>query len=195
MDTNKPQSRLEQLKTLSQQSLIKVQYSCGGNSTGVDETDDYIPIVPEDMEIRFHTRIRPAGIDDTEQITELLQQRQLVLPQTETGKRRFLVAEYENKIVGCAVIELHDASCLLRMVVVANHLQKKGTGSMLLHEACREAQTAGAKEIDVIATAETQKFFQRAGWTTISPDPENTTTSQQQSSNTGEHCIRMRLSI
>src|SRR5659263_573476 len=39
-------SLLEQYIELSKNSLIKVQYSCGGNSTSVDEAD-YIPIVPD----------------------------------------------------------------------------------------------------------------------------------------------------
>ena len=37
---------LEQYEELSKNSLVKVQFSCGGNSTGIDEPE-YIPIVDE----------------------------------------------------------------------------------------------------------------------------------------------------
>jgi len=37
---------LEQYEELSKNSLVKVQFSCGGNSTSIEEPE-YIPIVDE----------------------------------------------------------------------------------------------------------------------------------------------------
>jgi len=39
-------SLIEQYTELSKNSLIKVQFSCCGNSTNIDESE-YIPIVPD----------------------------------------------------------------------------------------------------------------------------------------------------
>ena len=45
-EENSKKSLLEEYTELSKNSLIKIQYSCSGNSTSIDEPD-YIPIVPD----------------------------------------------------------------------------------------------------------------------------------------------------
>lgn len=186
MKPNEQPPLIEQLKTLSQQSLIKVQYSCGGNSTGIDETDDYIPIVPDEVRISFRTTIRRAEPYDTEQIVALLKKQQVEIPLSNECKRLFLVAEHENKIAGCAIVDLQDAVCNISAITVADNLQRQGIGAKLLHAACLEAKTSGATEIRSITNRGMQRFFEKAGWTTNTIDQADTI---------AESAVRMTLRI
>ncbi len=47
MSENKKPS-IESYKEIAKNSLVRMQYSCCGNSSSIDE-GEYIPIVPEDV--------------------------------------------------------------------------------------------------------------------------------------------------
>ena len=64
-------SLLEEYTELSKNSLIKVQFSCGGNSTSIDEPED-VPIVPESLTLEIPVSYKLADEENIEAILSLL---------------------------------------------------------------------------------------------------------------------------
>ena len=73
----------------------------------------------------------------------------------------FLVARDESgNIVGCAGLELHGTTGLLRSVAVAPELQKSGLGSRLVAAVISEARSCKLHEI-ILLTTTARNFFAR----------------------------------
>ena len=158
-------SLLEQYIDLSKNSLIKVQYSCGGNSTGIDETD-YIPIVPDSYisdNPEKTISYRAAREEDVVAIVALLKINNLVISDLGTEKRMILVALTDGKTVGCVAVEFYGNAGLLRSLAVNIDFRGKGIGQKLVAEAEALSRDKGSKNIYLLTTT-AAGFFPKIGW-------------------------------
>ena len=155
-------SLIEQYIELSKSSLIKVQYSCGGISTGIDETD-YFPIFPE-ASVEKNIFYKIAIDEDMESVVELLKKNNLPVDDLNTGYRTFIVANLNGRIIGCVALETYNDSGLLRSLVVENNFRSKGIAHKLMAEV--EAWTNGLNNLYLLTTT-ASGFFLKIGWKNI----------------------------
>ncbi len=152
----------EQYAELSKNSLIKVQYSCGGNSTRIDEPE-YIPIVPESDALESSVNYKIAGEENAEAIVTLLKTNDLPVSDLGTGQRIFLVALSDGKIIGCVAIENYGDAGILRSLAVNNDYRGKGIGQKLVAEAESWSRDNGLKNLYLLTTTAAD-FFPKMGW-------------------------------
>lgn len=170
---------LEQYTELSKNSLIKVQYSCGGNSSSVDEPER-IPIVPESYIPEKVINYEMAREEDVEAIVALLKTNNLPVSDLGTGQRIFLVALSDGKAVGCVAVEMYGEAGLLRSLVVNKDFRGKGIGQKLVAEAEVWSCDNGLKSLYLLTTT-AAGFFPKAGWinTDRASVPEKIATSSE----------------
>ena len=96
----------EEYSELAKNSLVRVQYSCGGNSSGIDEPE-YIPIVPESFVPESKISYSIAREEDVEAIIVLLKSNNLPTADLSEGQRVFIVALHDEKTVGCVAVETY----------------------------------------------------------------------------------------
>jgi len=147
--------RLEEYAELAKNSLVRVQYSCGGNSTGIDETEN-IPIV-DDV---YYTL---ASESETNSIVELLASSHLPVSDLNAGERTFLSATSGGKLIGCVAVETYEDSGLLRSLAVTEEFRGKGTGKKLVEEAESWAKSNNLKSLYLLTTT-ASGFFPQLGW-------------------------------
>lgn len=163
MDKNESKkSMLEEYTELTKNSLIKVQFSCGGNSTSIDEPEG-IPIVPESYVHESSVSYTMAREEDVEAIVALLKTNNLPVSDLGTGQRMFLVALSDGKTVGCVAVEMYGNAGLLRSLAVNNELRGKGIGQKLVAEAEAWSRNNGLKSLYLLTTT-AAGFFPKAGW-------------------------------
>jgi N-acetylglutamate synthase-like GNAT family acetyltransferase len=155
-------SLLEQYTELSKNSLVKVQFSCGGNSTSIDEPES-IPIVTESYILESVISYATAREEDVEAIVELLKTNNMPVSDLGTGQRMFLVALSDGKTVGCVAVEIYGAAGLLRSLAVNSDFRGKGIGQKLVTEAEAWSRENGLKSLHLLTTTATG-FFPRIGW-------------------------------
>ena len=155
-------SLLEEYTELSKNSLIKVQFSCGGNSTCIDEPED-VPIVPESFSPEILISYTLADEDNVEEILVLLKINNLPVSDLGTGKRIFLVALSEGKTVGCVAIEIYGNAGILRSLAVNSDFRVKGIGQKLVAEAETWSRDNGLKNLYLLTTT-AAGFFPKIGW-------------------------------
>jgi amino-acid N-acetyltransferase len=155
-------SLLEEYTELSKNSLIKVQYSCGGNSTSVDEPER-IPIVPESYIPQSVISYATAREEDVEAIVALLKTNNLPASDLGTGQRMFLVALSDGKAVGCVAVEMYGYAGLLRSLAVNNDFRGKGIGQKLVAEAETWSRDNGLKSLYLLTTT-AAGFFPKLNW-------------------------------
>ncbi|MEI6755049.1 MAG: arsenic resistance N-acetyltransferase ArsN2 [Paludibacter sp.] len=155
-------SLLEQFTDLSKESLIKVQFSCGGISTGIDEPE-FIPIVPDTYIPDSTVSYKMADEDNVDEILELLKINNLPVSDLSTGQRIFLVALSEGKTVGCVAVEIYKPDGLLRSLAVNNDFRGKGIGQNLVAEAETWSRNNGLKSLYLLTTT-AAGFFPKIGW-------------------------------
>ncbi|MFT3752704.1 MAG: arsenic resistance N-acetyltransferase ArsN2 [Paludibacter sp.] len=155
-------SLLEEYTELTKNSLVKVQYSCGGNSTSIDEPEG-IPIVPESYIPESTVNYTMAREEDAEAIGTLLRTNNLPVKDLATGQRTFIVALSEGKTVGCVAIEVYGTAGLLRSLAVHGDLRGKGIGQKLVAEAENWSRDNGLKDLYLLTTT-AAGFFPKSGW-------------------------------
>jgi amino-acid N-acetyltransferase len=170
---------LEQYTELSKNSLIKIQYSCGGNSTSVDEPER-IPIIPESYIPEKVISYAMAREEDVEAIVALLKTNNLPVSDLGAGQRMFLVALSEGKAVGCVAVEMYEEAGLLRSLAVNNDFRGKGIGQKLVAEAEVWSLNNGLKTLYLLTTT-AAGFFPKMGWinTERASVPEKIATSSE----------------
>lgn len=161
-DDETKKSLLEEYTELSRNSLVKVQFSCAGTSSGVDEPEA-IPIVPESYVPESVVTYGPADEDDVEAIVELLKTNQLPVKDLSVGQRIFLVARSEEKTIGCVAVEIYGNSGLLRSLAVKSDFRGKGIGKKLVAEAEGLSRDKGLKSLYLLTTT-AAGFFPKTGW-------------------------------
>lgn len=159
-------TRLEQYTELSKKSLVRVQFSCGGNSTGIDEDVDYIPIVPEEMQRKTVVEYKMASEEDVDSILILLKTNQLPISDLGQGHRMFFVAYASSKVIACVAIEDYKTDGILRSLAVDTDFQKQGIGQKLLTEAETWALNNGLKCLYLL-TNTASDFFLKQNWQPI----------------------------
>ena len=155
-------SLLEEYTELSKNSLIKVQFSCSGNSTSIDEPE-VIPIVPESFVPESVVSYTSAQDEDVEAIIALLKTNNLPISDLATGHRMFLVAHANNQVIGCVAIEIYGEAGLLRSLVLNKSFSGKGIGQQLVTEAETWSCNNGIKELYLLTTTAAE-FFPKMGW-------------------------------
>lgn len=172
-------SLLEEYTELSKNSLIKVQFSCGGNSTNIDEPEG-IPIVPESYIQGSTISYATAREEDVEAIVALLKTNNLPVSDLGTGQRMFLVALSDGKTVGCVAVEMYENAGLLRSLAVNNDFRGKGIGQKLVAEAEAWSRNNGLKSLYLLTTT-AAGFFPKVGWknTERASAPENIAASSE----------------
>jgi amino-acid N-acetyltransferase len=124
-------------------------------------------IVPESQE-----NIRPAASGDIPamlQILEPLEQQGILVRRTseelERDIARFVVAEAEGNIIGCASIYLFNddknRTAELAALAVSPFYRGGGLGERLLEHAEAKARSLGAKSLFVLSTRTTHWFLER----------------------------------
>jgi len=157
-------SLLEEYTELTRNSLVKVQFSCGGNSTSIDEPEP-IPIVPESYIPETAVTYAMANDEDVEAIITLLNVNNLPVKDFAGGQRIFLVAHSDNKTVGCVAVEIYGTLGLLRSLAVNNDYRGKGIGQKLVAEAETWSSNNALKSLYLLTTTAAE-FFPKMGWST-----------------------------
>jgi len=172
-------SLLEEYTELTRNSLVKVQFSCGGNSTSIDEPEP-IPIVPESYIPENTVTYVMASDEDVEAIVRLLKTNTLPVSDLGSGQRMFLVARSEHKTVGCVAVEIYGASGLVRSLAVNNDFRGKGIGQKLVAEAEAWSRDNGLKSLYLLTTT-AAGFFPKLNWHNIDRTivPENVALSSE----------------
>lgn len=155
-------SLLEEYTELTKNSLVKVQFSCGGNSTGIDEPEP-IPIVPESYTPEATITYVMANEEDVESIVTLLKTNNLPVRDLGVGQRVFIVARSDDKTVGCVAVEMYGTAGLLRSLAVNNDFRGKDIGQKLVAEAETWSLGNGLKDLYLLTTT-AAGFFPKIGW-------------------------------
>lgn len=128
------ENNIDKYLEISKKSLIRVQYSCGGNGTCINETA-YVPIVPENIRTFNTVSYRAATENDIENIIKLLKQNNLPTSDLVSGKRIFIVADAGESLAGCVAVEIYPGNGLLRSLAVADNFRNAGIGKKLVNQA------------------------------------------------------------
>lgn len=176
---NSNKSPLEQYTELSKNSLIKVQFSCGGNSTCIDEPE-IIPIVTDSDLSEIPVSYTIANEEDVIEIVSLLKTNNLPTSDLGTGKRIFIVAKSDGNIIGCVAMEIYETMGLLRSLAVKQDFRGNGIGLMLVEKAENWSRENGLKNLYLLTTS-AAGFFTKMGWqnTERSVVPENIATCSE----------------
>lgn len=162
LEEKSKKSLLEEYTELSKNSLIKVQYSCGGNSTNIDEPE-YIPIIPDSYIPESTVNYTMANEENVEAIVALLKTNNLPVSDFNTGQRIFLVALSDGKTVGCVAVEKYGDAGILRSLAVNDDLRGKGIGQKLVDKAESWSRDNGLKNLYLLTTTAVD-FFPKLGW-------------------------------
>lgn len=176
---NPNKSRLEEYTELAKNSLVRVQYSCGGNSTSIDEPVG-IPIVSDQLKPLNTVSYTPAREEDVEEIIKLLKDSNLPVKDLGTGKRIFLVALVGVKLIGVVAVELYEECGLLRSLAVNDEFRDLNIGKKLVAEAENWSLNNGLKQLFLLTTTAAD-FFPKLGWeiTERSSVPESVAASTE----------------
>ena len=104
-----------------------------------------------------------ADTKDREEISHLLSS--FKLPTEDIGQHinNFIIAEDNNKIIGCIAAELYQGHALLRSFAVDETFRKKGIGKQLYAQLISFASENGVSTIHLL-TDTAEKYFQRLGF-------------------------------
>ncbi|MDQ3259048.1 MAG: GNAT family N-acetyltransferase, partial [Acidobacteriota bacterium] len=109
--------------------------------------------------------ISAASPSDREEILALLVAVGLPVEGVAEHLKGFLVARAQGgRLVGCAGVERHGESGLLRSVVVAPDRQRSGLGSRLVSAALSAAERGGVKEVVLLTTTARDFFAAHSGF-------------------------------
>ncbi|MFX0185984.1 MAG: arsenic resistance N-acetyltransferase ArsN2 [Candidatus Hodarchaeota archaeon] len=99
-------------------------------------------------------------------IINLLNQVNLPPEGIEAHLADFIVATHDNKVIGCAGIEIYETVGLLRSVAVHPNYQGKNIGNALIRQILLNAQNREVEEIFLL-TETAEKYFLRFGFKKI----------------------------
>ena len=149
---NSKRSLQEKYTELAKNSLVRVQYGCSGNSSPL-ETTDFISY-------------RSAGVEDLPAIIQLLDECKLPHSDIVPGKQHFVVAEIDQRIIGCAGYEAYDQNGLFRSLAVKPLYRDMMIAHTMIDKIFALAQEQGIKEFFLLTTT-ADKFFGKLGWKMI----------------------------
>ncbi len=157
---NPNKSRIEAYTELAKNSLVRVQYSCSGNSTSL-EVADFISY-------------RTATVEDLPAIIQLLDECKLPYSDIMPEKQHFVVTEIDQQIIGCAGYEAYNQNGLFRSLAVKPLYRNMMIAHTMIDKIFALAQEQGIKEFFLLTTT-ADKFFGKLGWEMINRNdvPEN----------------------
>jgi amino-acid N-acetyltransferase len=109
--------------------------------------------------------VRPARALDLAAVKLLLASNGLPLVGVESNLDDTLVADHDERVVGCGAIEYHGTSALLRSIAVADDRRGRGIGRQLVTELVARAAPR-VREI-VLLTESASSFFARFGFRVV----------------------------
>ena len=137
-----------------------------------------------------------ATRDDLVAVLELLEQSRL--PKAGVGEniQNFVLVLEQDKIIGCAGLEIHENAGLLRSVAVASDHQKQGLGSRLTEGILDLAEHYRLSSISLL-TETAKDYFPRFGFVEVSRKdlPESLKNSAEFKGACPDSAIAMTLSL
>ena len=154
------QSLQEKYAELARKSLVRTQYSCSGNSTSLEESD--------------FISYRTATVEELPAIIQLLDECKLPHSDILPGIQQFVVAEIDQKIIGCAGYEAYNQNGLFRSLAVKPLYRNMMIAHIMIDKIFALAQEQGIKEFFLLTTT-ADKLFGELGWEMINRNdvPEN----------------------
>jgi N-acetylglutamate synthase-like GNAT family acetyltransferase len=113
--------------------------------------------------------IREATADDWPAIEQLLTESALPLDGAREHVHGFVVATDDGAVAGCAALERHGTSALLRSVAVARSRRGEGLGERLVRRLIAIAQRDGIDPL-VLLTTTASDWFPRFGFRNASTE-------------------------
>jgi amino-acid N-acetyltransferase len=145
----------EKYAELAKISLIRVQYSCSGNSSTLEESD--------------FISYRKGLVEDLPEIANLLNASNLPNSDIVPGKQNFVVAEIDNKIIGCGGFEAYEETGLFRSLAVSPDYRNLNIAHSIIEKVIMSGQEQGIKEYYLLTTT-AGSFFGKLGWKSINRD-------------------------
>jgi N-acetylglutamate synthase-like GNAT family acetyltransferase len=142
----------EKYTELAKKSLVRVQYSCSGNSSGI-EASDFI-------------NYRTALVEDFPEIANLLDECKLPHSDIVPGKQNFIIAEIDRKIIGCAGFEAYNESGLFRSLGVKPIHREMKIGKDLLSKVINLSKENNVNQLYLLTTT-ADVYFKKSGWKVI----------------------------
>ena len=112
---------------------------------------------------------RKATVTDWNQITNLLQNANLLLDGAQEHLEHFVVVIKDEALIGCAGLEIYGEYALLRSVAVAEGARGQGLGIKLIEEILKRAKEDHLRTI-ILLTETAQDFFPKFGFKQIKRD-------------------------
>lgn len=140
--------------------------------------------------------LRGATRADWDAIAALLGACGLPLAGAEPHVEAFVVATRGDAVVGCAGLERHGASALLRSVAVAPEARGAGLGVALVEAAVARARAGGVDTLALLTTT-ADRFFPRFGFRVVARDalPESLRASEELRGACPASAVAMRLDL
>jgi UDP-N-acetylmuramate: L-alanyl-gamma-D-glutamyl-meso-diaminopimelate ligase len=112
--------------------------------------------------------IRPARPDDMARVREVLALADLPGPDLVDDRwPDVLVVLYDNRIVGCVTVEIHDEAAVLRLLAVIPERRGHGLGWMLADHAVARAREKGARRLYLLTVTASDFFAEKFGFRAI----------------------------
>jgi amino-acid N-acetyltransferase len=141
-------------------------------------------------------KIRAATENDLPQIKALLEASELPASDIDPDRQLFLVALYNQIVVGTIALEIYGNSALLRSFAVDAHFRSQQIGARLYREAVAQSKQKGIVRIFLLTTT-ADRYFDRLNWQRIGRDevPEAIGTTTEFASLCPVSSIVMKLDI
>jgi amino-acid N-acetyltransferase len=110
--------------------------------------------------------VAKAKISDLPGIIGLLRDNGLPFEGVAEDLRNFLVVKDGREIIGCAGLDIHERTVLLRSVAVRKERQDQGLGTALISRILNSARNKHLKKLYLLTTDSSQ-FFSRFGFERI----------------------------
>ena len=149
---NSNKSRIEEYTELARKSLVRTQYSCSGNSTSLEESD--------------FISYRTASAEELPAIIQLLDECKLPYSDIMPEKQQFVIAEIDQKIIGCAGYEAYNQNGLFRSLAVKPLYRDMMIAHTMIDNIFALAQEQGIREFFLLTTT-ANKLFGKLGWEII----------------------------
>lgn len=139
---------------------------------------------------------RNANMHDWAQLAQLLQNANLPIEGAQAHLQNFVVAVRDDKLIGCAGLEVYQRYGLLRSVAVTAEMRGQGLGVKLAQEILNSAQAKQLTQL-ILLTETAQNFFPRFGFMPISRTevPEAIKESVEFKGACPESAVAMRLTF
>jgi len=151
-DKNKKINLREKYIDLAKNSLVRVQYSCSGNTTPIEEFN--------------FISYRRASYGDFPEIKTLLAECDLPHSDLSVEKQNMVVAEIDHKIVGCAGLEAYSGKALFRSLAVKPLYRNMQIALTLTEKVLEMGQDQGISEFFLLTTT-ADSYFEKLGWNII----------------------------